>query len=762
MPSARDPSHSKTPSRRLTGIGGMTTILVLVALLLLGLCLAHHSLSNLDIWLHATAGEQILKGQGIPQTNRYSFTAPDHVWIDHEWLFQVLVTLAARSELGPDKAGPWNLLRVFLVGVLLAILLLGEPNTRPLSGGHWRRRLFWLSPVALLTVAMIWTRFILRPELLSYLGFILAVRWIDLATAPRPATDHIKGSFVVRWLSLRSAGGRSVWLTFLWVQLHGFYILVPVMWILALLVAPLNHIYQRLECCRSPQPAMKRQGLRTEWKLWSVCAVSSLGVGILTPNGLEGLLYPLRALGQFGQAEVDFRQVISELAPLLSASDMLGTTIAAFKLSVAWTAIWLIGSCGRVSLLRIVIWAAALAAALHSQRNLGFYALACFMVHSGYRRDYRLWWSRLPLPDSTQWVGHLAARARPLLMGTAVLLTLVVTALWIPVVCNDRFYLAEGVGRRFGAGLTPAHYPFDSIAALQELIPGPDTRTLNNVNSAALLIHAADTRVYIDGRTEAYPTSHWQEYLQLRQGGAEVSPLLARWQPDAVLLAHREASSHGLLLTLLANPAWQVVSADPAGILLLPTTDPESPVLDEVWARANLNLRSRLPQQPGRGAASSAPRSVRAADECLALAGLLKLAGQDSAAYDLFRRGLSYCPEHPVLNHNYGNVLLDRGDFGGALGHFRRALKVNRRLAKTRVNEGICLFRLGNFQAAEESFLAAVGADPRRAEGWVNLAEVRRRRGDRDGALSAYARALELLPHDTRLLERVQAYRAGT
>ena len=97
-------------------------MIALLAPLVLGLSLAYHSLADLDIWLHDRAGQDILTGNGIPRTNTYSFTAPRHIWVDHEWLFQVTVASWGGGGSPAEKANKWNLLRLLMVAVLLVRL----------------------------------------------------------------------------------------------------------------------------------------------------------------------------------------------------------------------------------------------------------------------------------------------------------------------------------------------------------------------------------------------------------------------------------------------------------------------------------------------------------------------------------------------------------------------------------------------------------------------------------------------------------------
>ena len=91
-----------------------------------------------------------------------------------------------------------------------------------------------------------------------------------------------------------------------------------------------------------------------------------------------------------------------------------------------------------------------------------------------------------------------------------------------------------------------------------------------------------------------------------------------------------------------------------------------------------------------------------------------------------------------------------------ALAAFSAAFDANSRQAGSALNAGVCALRLGRADEAGRWFARAAAVDPQRFEAWVNLAVVRERQGDRDGARRALERAVELRPDDPRLRERLR------
>jgi Tfp pilus assembly protein PilF len=147
---------------------------------------------------------------------------------------------------------------------------------------------------------------------------------------------------------------------------------------------------------------------------------------------------------------------------------------------------------------------------------------------------------------------------------------------------------------------------------------------------------------------------------------------------------------------------------------------------------------------------------ARRADRCLAAGHLFFFAGAVALQEAAYRRGLSFKPEHPTLNHNLGNLLMERQEFAAALPHFLAALENNPRLSGSALNAGVCQMRLGRPNAAASSFRRAAAIDPNRFEAWANLSAALSRKGDLPGTIQALEKALELRPQDRRLEQRLQ------
>ncbi len=460
---------------------------------------------------------------------------------------------------------------------------------------------------------------------------------------------------------------------------------------------------------------------------------------ILTPNGWNGLLLPIRALGQFSQSQVDLRSTISELVPLRESPNSLGLTITAFRISLVWGLVWIVATFGRVSLLRILVFALAAFAAWTNQRSIGIYGVAFMLLHTG--AGGNPWHFSLPrgLPS-------LPATLAPIIGLTVTLFT---AGLFWPHIVNDDFYLREGVGRRFGTGVNPVHYPLTAADAMAR----QENRTyFANLDAAAFLLANTTGRIFIDGRTEAYSADLWSEYLGIKRGDEKALELLAnKHRVDAVCLATGGGSFDQLAIRLLNSSDWDLWTAEGAGLLFRPA----KPNGNKDHHGVLLQAAARTQAEADRGS------SARRADICLAAGHLYMFTGNLEQRESSFRRGLSYRPDHPTLNHNLGNLLMDRQRFQEAIRHFKIALEKNSRLAGSALNAGVCQMHLGNLDEAAGFFQRAVAIDPGKFEAWVNLSVALHGSGDRTGAVRALEKALELRPRDPRLQQRLRELKGG-
>jgi hypothetical protein len=154
---ANDPVQPSASSR-----GSALALLVAISL---GLVAGGSEIANTSIGWHLATGRWILAHHAVPRSDPFSFTAEGTEWVDHEWLFQLIVALVETVGGAPALIA----LRALLVATL-AILLYRFAIRSGLD-----------PPTALVLTALCLygasIRFFLRPELCTLL-IAPAVVWI--------------------------------------------------------------------------------------------------------------------------------------------------------------------------------------------------------------------------------------------------------------------------------------------------------------------------------------------------------------------------------------------------------------------------------------------------------------------------------------------------------------------------------------------------------------------------------------------------------
>lgn len=226
-------------------------IVVGACLVMMGVGLFHGSLLNDgDTYWHIATGEWMLAHHQVPQADPFSFTALGKHWVAHEWLSELIMTLAY-------NAGGWS---GFLVLFGLSLALTTALMARVLAR--------YLGPVSLIAAfALGWSTttacLLARPHLLA---LPMLVFWMGELLAARE-----ENRAPPLWLAAMMA---------VWANLHGSFVFG------FLLAAPLG-LEALVANWRKPWPVLR------DWGLFGVlCAAACL----LTPHGIEAFTYPFQIM----------------------------------------------------------------------------------------------------------------------------------------------------------------------------------------------------------------------------------------------------------------------------------------------------------------------------------------------------------------------------------------------------------------------------------------------------------------------------------
>jgi len=224
-----------------------------VAALISGFLLGLYQLLNTGIGWHLAAGRWMLEHRAILAMNPFTFSASGKAWLNHEWIFQILVALADRL------GGPAGLvlLRMLIVGFLV-LLLYRQSRRVDLPRGAA------LLLAVLCLLAARW-RLFLRPELMTLLLLPLGLEIF---------LRRENGGIVRRAIQLSL-------IMVVGINAHGGMLLLP---LLALTAFVGEHLQAMVE--KSGDWGVFRRGAA----LLAVIGASSL----INPWGIATILAPLR------------------------------------------------------------------------------------------------------------------------------------------------------------------------------------------------------------------------------------------------------------------------------------------------------------------------------------------------------------------------------------------------------------------------------------------------------------------------------------
>ena len=218
---------------------------------------------NQDLGRHLLMGKIILQTHSVPKTNLFSYTYPNFPFINTHWLSEVIFYLITQA------VGLPGLLFIMSSIAALAVVIIILPILR--------HKHYAISVVAVLIASgILLERTDLRPEIFSFffMSIFMTILWKNRAHA-------------TKWLFLLPL------IELLWVNMHIYFIVGPILIGLFLLDSVMLNLFQHLKMQKIPKQVR-------DDKLLFLIFLLTCTATLVNPNGFAGALYPFTVFHNYG------------------------------------------------------------------------------------------------------------------------------------------------------------------------------------------------------------------------------------------------------------------------------------------------------------------------------------------------------------------------------------------------------------------------------------------------------------------------------
>lgn len=680
--------------------------LATIVLFILVIFAANIEIKDLDLWLHMASGRYILEHLQIPRTDIFSATVFGKPWINHEWLFQIIV-YSAYSLGGLDGL---ITLQVLLVGITFLLLLFLGDNREQQA----------IPIMTLLLVVLVYQlRFFLRPEIFSLLFFVLYISALSVM------------------LSSRS----SLWIMFglqvLWVNIHGFFILGP-------FLVLLNIIAEFIK---------RRVYLPFEWndigrlsdeeyvRLKQVFLVVILAC-FINPYGIHGAYYPLKILFSLGNDSRIFFEHIGELSrPFTFLSFFNFGDLLFYKLLIIISAVTFLLNYRRLDMGLLIFWLFFLVSSFLAERNIVFFAFVAYFVVLANMQHVHLWEFLAPQFNTTSFKSICSVLIKAMLIFAMLQ--------YIQLRSIRGYYDFDTYTRKSEhGGVSLRNYPYKAVDFL--LRNGIEGRFFNDFNSGAYLIGRTSPhiKVFIDGRTELYGGEFFKQYMKIWKGDTALfDEAVQRYELTGAFLNSVYVPAPKKTIQHLYNSRdWVMVYFDYDAAIFLRDIPSNRPWIEK-W-RIDLSQRqvpkAELFKIKGQ---SATPYRYTNRAQTLYHLGLFEQAQEEA------REALKISPTDAIAYKIMGMVALKEKRYLQALEWLRHAKILDAGDTEARFYLAKAFYHLGEHESAREQVKIVLNAKAKNRLGMYLLSQIYEAQGNREAAQDLLEKVRELDPKDFERLK---------
>lgn len=657
-------------------------------------------IKDFDLWLHLATGRFIVDNGFVPSVDVLSNAIAGKPWVNHEWLFQVLV-YQIYGTFGPDGLIKMQVGIVFLTMSILFML-------------GWSKEKYLIATFGLILMFMNYQqRFTIRPDIFSLLFFAMYIYALAL---------HINKRWIAVFL---------VVIQVLWSNMHGFFFFGP----LFVLIGLVSEWMKR----NIPLPWQWNESGRLtddEYVRLKFIFAGVLLACLVNPQFIKGALYPLGVFFSIGNEGKIFFDYIQELAKPIERHNIFEINAYVFyKIMIVVSAFSFVFNRRRIDISALFFWLIFLVFSLKAVRNAAFFGFAGYLVliTNAMNVSYK---DFLPIRFIDKKFECI----------TSIFLSLIMLA-WLfqygKTISTRSYYDFDAYKYKseFG-GVGQRVYPDKAVDFLVDNnIKG---NFFNDFNSGAYLLGRThpNIKVFIDGRTEVYGAEFFKEYQKMWMQG------------DAVLLDKviNDINLTGALLNSSLTPVpeetlryfykkdeWKLVYFDYDGLVFLKDIPANQDFINQYeidldnWSPKDLDLYKF-------GVTRAIPYQFYARAYSLYNIGKLDLALEQA------KRAIDINPQYAEPYHIVGQIYIQRKDYQKAFENFRKASMLDPLDKKIRYNLAHSYIDLEQYDGAIEQYLAILEGWPFEIEARFRLTQAYAHKKDAENAFLYLNQILKAKP----------------
>lgn len=508
--------------------------LIILLFLLFAAFLIHNDTAiGQDLGRHLKTGEIIFQTKTVPKINLYSYTQPEHQFINTHWLSEVIFYGIFSA------AGFAGLTILKTITILLSFLIIFSIGSN--------QKAFWLNFIlSFLTIGILLERTDVRPEIFSFL--ILAIFLALIFKAKKEPERYEKWLWLLPLLQL------------FWTNLHIYFF-----------VGPALYGFFFLE--KLVKSFKKTEAKQKFSKFLFIGFLISIAT-FINPNGAKGALYPLKVMSNYGYSIIEnqtpFFLMKFNYHPYILFFFFVSLIILIAGLILNLKKIWH-GSKIFEPLLTLFVSFLG----LYALRNFPIFALSALPLSV---QNF----SPLYFKFSAFLKKEFSLKNLKIFEKIAVSFITFILGWTIYYIASNQYYLSQNTDKKFGLGVNEAAKKAVDFVVENKI----EGRMFNNYDLGGYLIWRLypEKQVFVDNRPEAYSPEFFQSvYIPMQNNPEIFRKYAADYDFNLIFFERTDITpwAQKFLGWIEKEPDWAKIYSDKRTLILIKRNQLNQPLIDK-------------------------------------------------------------------------------------------------------------------------------------------------------------------------------------